>query len=473
ASLATLSGILMSGSWSQTSNGTYLRELQNRYVSVYGNAAYTFDDKYTATASIRYDKSNLWGIDSSQNKPIWSLGGSWNMHRESWLSNVAWLDMLKMRASYGIGGNVAKDSAPYLTAHYYPNYNVGGNYGQVGSRPNPDLSWEKTTTINIGFDVAVFHGRLNASIDYYNKKGENLLANTMGVPTEGFGYNTYSINNGEMLNRGVELSLSGDIIKTKDWTWSANLLFAYNKNEVTYVNVKAPFYLLQLDYASAYPIVGNPYHAIYAYKWAGLSEEGLPQVYDAKGNAVTYNPADFDAIEYAGTTTPKYSGSFGTSLRYKNWSLSALFVYAGGHKMRNYFLPMLSNSYNYATWSYEPSIWAGINADIKNRWMQPGDEQHTSIPRLLFADDPLFSSDLYDIYNYADVNVLSASNVRIKNISLSYTLPANVLKKCMIKGARFNMNIENLATMASNKTAKYLMGGYEKPNFVWGINLDF
>ena len=471
--LQNASTVLHSGWWDNKSNGTALSEIQNRYVSFYGNAAYTYNDTYTATASIRYDKSNLWGLDSSQNKPIWSVGGSWNLHREAWLKDIKWLDMLKLRASYGIGGNVAKDSAPYMTAYYNPNYNVGGLQGTISQRPNPDLTWEKTTTINVGFDLSAFRGRLNASFDFYNKKGTNLLANTMGVPTEGFGYSTYSINNGEMLNRGIELSLSGELYRSKDWSWTANLLFSYNHNKVTQAKADAPVYFLQLDYPEAYPRVGNPYQAIYAYRWAGLNEEGLPQVYNAAGEATTVKPSNLDDIVYAGSTTPTRAGSWGTSLRYKQWELSMLFVFEAGHQMRNTFLPMLNNQYNSATWSYEPYICAGVNADIANRWMKPGDEAHTNIPRLLYGYDPLFSSDAYDIYRYADINVISASNVRFKNLSLSYRLPNAWLKKVSLKSARLQFNIENVAMFAQNKTAKYLMNGYQRPNFVGSIHLGF
>lgn len=148
----------------------------------------------------------------------------------------------------------------------------------------------------------------------------------MGVPTEGWGYSTYTINNGEMYNRGVEISLSGEVLRTRDFSWRANMTYAYNKNEVTYVNVKAPVYILQLDYPSAYPIIGNDYNAIYGYKWAGLSEEGLPQVYNENGEKVTNQPTTLDAISYMGTTTPKYSGSFGTSISYKDFDFSMQFL---------------------------------------------------------------------------------------------------------------------------------------------------
>ena len=184
-------------------------------------------------------------------------------------------------------------------------------------------------------------------------------------------------------------------------------------------------------------------------------------------------PSNLDDIVYAGSTTPTRAGSWGTSLRYKQWELSMLFVFEAGHQMRNTFLPMLNNQYNSATWSYEPYICAGVNADIANRWMKPGDEAHTNIPRLLYGYDPLFSSDAYDIYRYADINVISASNVRFKNLSLSYRLPNAWLKKVSLKSARLQFNIENVAMFAQNKTAKYLMNGYQRPNFVGSIHLGF
>lgn len=470
--LSSVSGILGGSSWGNR-NMTYKREIVNRFVSIYGNAGYTYDGRYTATGSLRWDRSNLWGTNSKyQNKPLWSLGGSWNLHNEAFF-NISWVNMLKLRFSYGIGGNIAKDAAPYMTANYYPNYNVGGIYGQISRRPNPELSWEKTTTTNIGVDFSLFNGRLNGSMDYYNKAGKDLLANTMGVPTEGFGFSTYTINNGEMTNRGVEISLSGDVVRTKDFSWNASLLYSYNKNKVTYVNVEAPMYVLQLDYPEAYPRIGNPYNAIYAYQWAGLNEKGLPQVYDAEGNKTTANPSSLDAIVYAGSAVPAYSGSFGSTLRYKEFELSFLFVYEGGHKMRNTFLPYLGSAYSSAVGSYITSLTSAVNADIVNRWQQPGDEAHTDIPRAVFAESSDYLYDSGMIYQYADINVLDASNIRLSNLSLSYRIPVTWCRKVFVKNARVQFNVENLCTFAKSKEAKYLLGGYNAPNLVWGLYLNF
>lgn len=462
---------LMGGYGLQARDFAYLRYVDNRYISFFANAAYTYDDKYMLSGSIRWDRSNLWGTSSKyQKKPIWSVGAGWNIDREAWF-NVAWVDRLKLRASYGIAGNVAKDAAPYMTAYYYPNYNVGGTYGQVGNRPNPTLRWEKTTTTNIALDFALFGNRLNGSIEYYNKMGTDLLANTMGVPTEGFGYNTYQINNGKMRNRGFEVTLTGNIVHTADFDFTATATYGYNKNKVVYVNVECPFYILQLDYPEAYPIIGNPFNAIYAYQWAGLSSDGLPQVYDAAGEPTTYNPSDLGAIVYAGSTDPTHLASLNLGFRWKQFDCSALFVYQGGHKMRNTDLPMLGTSYNSALWSYV-TVLSNVNKNIVNRWRQPGDEAHTDIPRITFAENPLFSDASYTIYSYADNNVIDASNLRLANISLAYNLPSAWAAKAHLSAARLQLNVENAATWAKSSSAKYLLGGYSAPNYVFGLYLD-
>ena len=448
------------------------KEFINRYVSFYSTGGYTYDRKYSVTGSLRWDRSNLWGTDSKyQNKPTWSVGAGWNIEKESFFK-VSWVDALKLRGSYGIGGNVAKNSAPYLTAYYYANPNVGGNQGAVSSRPNPELSWEKTTTTNIGLDFSLFKSRLNGTFDVYNKKGEDLLANSMGIPTEGFGYSTNTINNGEMTNKGFEVSLRGTIIKTPSFSWDVSVLYANNKNKVDYVNVVAPVAYLQLDVPYAYPRVGNNYNSIYGYKWAGLSSTGLPQVYDGSGTAVIYDPSDLAAIDDYGTTVPTNSGSFHTSVAYKNFSLSALFIYEFGHKVRNTFLPVLNNNYSGALGAYVTDINV-VNKNIVNRWQQPGDEAFTNIPRAVYEYEADFSYDSRDIYRYADINILDASNVRLSNISLGYQMPKTLVRKINLDDVRFNLNAENVYTWAKSDDAKYMLNGYQSPSFVLGVNVNF
>lgn len=470
--LGTYPGNILGGGNLTSRDAAYLAENTQRFVSFYANAGYSYDDKYLFTGSIRWDKSNLWGTSSKyQNSPIWSLGGGWNISKESFF-NADWVDLLKFRVSHGIGGNVYTNSAPFMTFNFSPNNNVGGSQATVGSRPNPLLSWEKTTTTNAGFDFSIFKNRLSGSVDYYHKQGKDLLANTQGVPTEGFGYSTYVINNGEMLNQGVELALSGDVVRSKDVTWNLGFQYALNKNKVTYVNIEAPVYYLQLDYPQSFPRIGNPYNAIYSYRWAGLTNTGLPQVYNEKGEKVQASPATLNSIVYSGSTVPKYSGSVNSSLSYKNLSLSFLLTFEGGHKMRNTFLPVLGSAYNSALGGYVTQI-SVTNKDIVNRWKKPGDEAATNIPKAVFGEDPDYNSQSADIYRYADINVLDATNLRLRNISLAYRVPEKLARKAGLENIRFQFNVENALTIAKTKTAKYLLNGYLTPNYVWGVYLNF
>lgn len=153
-----------------TQNTAYLLELINRYVSFYGNAAYTYDGRYTVTGSIRWDKTNLFSTGSKyQKRPIWSVGASWNIDREEFMQGADWVNMLKLRFSYGIGGNIAKNSAPYMTAYFGSNQHVGGISGTIQSRPNPNLRWEKTATTNVGVDFSLLDNRLSGTVEYYYK----------------------------------------------------------------------------------------------------------------------------------------------------------------------------------------------------------------------------------------------------------------------------------------------------------------
>ncbi|WP_298717055.1 SusC/RagA family TonB-linked outer membrane protein [Chitinophaga sp.] len=467
--LANAQGTFFNGNFSANDLGFDLEDV-SRFVSVYGNAGYSYDDKYLVTGSLRWDRSNLWGTSSKyQNKPMWSAGLGWNIYRESFF-NPGFLTYLKLRGSYGVGGNISNAYAPFMVAYYGPNYQVGGIQGSISSRPNPLLSWERTFTGNIGVDFTMYDNRITGSVDYYRKQGKDLLANTMGVPTEGFGYSTYVMNNGEMTNHGMETTISADIVRSGDWKWNLTGMFAYNKNKVTYVNVEAPVYFLQLDYPLAYPRVGNPYQALYGYEWAGLSSDGLPQVYDEKGAIAGFSPSELSAIKYLGSTVPTYSGSFSSSLEYKNFTLAFLLTYEGGHKMRNTFLPMLNNAYNSGMFSYMTQF-SAVNKDIVNRWRKPGDEATTNVPRAVFAEDPAFSSDLYTMYSNASINVLDAGHIRMRNVSLAYNLPERLIRGAFMQSARIQFNMENAFMIAKDKTAKYLMGGYVRPNYVWSLQL--
>lgn len=326
---------------------------------------------------------------------------------------------------------------------------VGGIQGSISSRPNPELRWEKTTTFNIGVDFGMLDNRLNGSVEFYNKKGTDLLARSNGISVEGQGYNTTTINNGEMTNRGFELNVSGRIIRNRDWDWGIGGIVAYNHSNVDYVNVEAPVGFLQIDQPAAFPRVGNPFTAMYGYKFEGLDENGLPVITGADGQPIANSySTTLDDIIYLGSYTPTYSGSVSTDLRWKDFSLSALLLFEGGHKVRTGY------------YTYD------------DQWKKPGDEAHTIVPRYLAAEN----NDLYcdwDLYGKSSAVVEDAANIRLRNISLAYNLPKEICSKFFAQETRIMFGIENIATFAKSKSVKYYLGGYNRPNYVISLNLNF
>lgn len=453
SAIQTISGAIFSRPWISATDFATFRELTNRFISFYGNAAYTYDNKYTVNGSIRSDRTNLFGSASEyQGKPIWSAGASWRIDKESFMKGLSAVNLLKLRVSYGIGGNIAKDTWPYMTANYNTNIKpgIGGISGSISSRPNPNLRWEKTTTINVGIDFAMFNNRMNGSIDIYNKKGTDLLASSNGISVEGQGFSTTTINNGEMTNRGVEVNINGILFTDRNWTWSMQGVLGYNKSKVDFVNVEAPVGFLQIDQAQAFPRVGDPFNSIYGYKYAGLDENGIPGIYYANGEIErnNYYGMSLDDIVYLGNNVPTYSGSLSTNLRWRDFTLSALVLFEGGHQLKvPYF------TYN-------------------DRWHQPGDEAFTDIPRYISGENPEFYSNI-DLFTTSSAAVKDADNIRIRNISLSYNLPRQICTKFCAQGLRLTAGIENVATFTKSKQIKYALGGYNHPTYNIGLNINF
>lgn len=448
-----------------SSNITTKQEIINRFVSFYSNASYTFDDRYSVSGSIRWDRSNLWGTNAkNQNKPLWSVGFSWLINKEAFF-NIEKINMLKIRGSYGIGGNIGRNTAPYLVAMYYQDYTIGELCGMVKTPPNEDIRWEKTQTFNVGVDFAAFNYRLNGSIDVYTKKSDDLLANINGSPTQGFGYGDLTTNNGAMTNKGFELTLRGDILRKGAFTWNATLLYAYNKNKVTKVNIKAPGYDFQIKYPTSYPVMDRAFNGIYGYKWAGLNENGDPQVYNADNEIVSTAVTDLEAIQYFGTTVPVHSGTFTNIFSYRNFEASVMLLFEAGHKIRETNIPQINMG--------DGRI-VTTSKDISKRWRQAGDHLKTDVPRLLFSDDTEnYNTYRSDLYRYSDKFIYDASNIKVRNISVAYRMPENICKRLMASSVKLQFNIENVATLAFDKKAHYVLKGKVKPNYVCSINVNF
>ena len=421
-------------------------EMEYRFISMYANAAYTLMDKYSFNASVRVDQSNLFGSDPSvQFKPIWSTGFIWNAAKENFMQGTSgWLNRLNLRASFGFAGNSPDpgQGGPYniLSSVSNANYSRFGLGYVVVTPANDKLSWEKTRIINFGIDWSVLGNRIDGSIDVYDKLTTNLLGQAPVDPTTGF--TTVLSNIGSMTNRGVEFSLNSTNISAGKFEWTTGFNITYNRNKLIDMYVeppKSPYGMVSYNYWAGYP-----YGTVFAYKWAGLDPaDGMPRVYDSAGNIVR-SVTDIDTIEavpYAGTTVPPVFGSLGNDFRWGNWDLAVSFIFNFGHVMRN----DVNGTYSYR-------LDNNLHNDFARRWKKPGDELTTNVPAYYsLKNTAINETDVVYLYRYADVNVLTASYIKLREVSLGYRLPAAVCKALHVQHASARLQASNLATIAFNK----------------------
>lgn len=414
----------------------YRQEVTNRYFSFYGNAAYTLDEKYMLSGSIRYDLSNLFGTNASyQYRPLWSAGASWIVNREKFLQDVSWINMLKLRASYGINGNVAKNAGPFMVASYGINNLTTNPSGSIGTPPNPNLRWERTATTNFGIDFSVLKNRLSGSLDVYKKNSDDLLGTVTINPALGFS-NAY-VNNGAMQNQGIELMLRGQVFRQRNVSWEIILNSSYNKNEVTRVDFNARTASEQTG--GSYYKPGDPYRSLYSYAYAGLNNNGDPTIYDLDGKATDQLLTAPGIVHYSGTYVPIFSGGLTNNVSYRNFQLSILLVYNAGHIMRAE-VPYVKASF--------PTL--VTNEGTGNAWKKPGDELITDVPRIVWEYGKASNSSRNDYYINGDQTIVSASYIKARNMTLSYSLPGNWIRPLKIEGVRLRFQADNLFYIGFN-----------------------
>ena len=409
---------------SSLEEGEYLYR-DNRFVSWYGNGSYEYDNRYILSGSIRLDLTNFFGTDPDYRyKPLWSVGGTWKINNEDFF-DVAWIDRLHLRASYGVNGNISLSEGPFLilNAGSY-NQDTGGVSYSVASPPNDQLRWEKTQTVNVGVDISVLKSRLNISLDYYNKKSTDLLAKDAIDPTSGF--TSLTKNVGAITNRGVELTVDATPIKNRNFTWGVVYNMAYNYNKVKDYNVNRK-YATSYTTAKGILVEGYPADGLWGFRFAGLSDTGETQIYNAAGEVILPGNATPEDVVYLGTFRPKFDMSLTNSFSYKNWDLSFMLIAKLGHKYRK---DCFSGS-NYQ------------NRHVAERWRKPGDEEHTIYPVLKSWNMDMF------YFPYIDEMVGNASYMKLRDVTLSYSFDPELTRKIGMSNARVYFQMRNLLTVTA------------------------
>lgn len=463
---------LVSGGWLYESDFFSKSESRNRYVSFYGNLMYSYDQRYDLTGSIRWDLSDLFGTNKKYlYRPLWSVGIGWTLSNEKFMEEISWLNRLRLRATYGINGNIARGIAPYLIAAYQLNSITGNQYGTVNTPPNASLRWEKTTVLNFGVDFDFFKSRLNGSVEYYRRKSSDLLTNVDRDPTLGF--SSMRLNSGEMVNNGVEVTLYGTPVKKKDIIWTIGATLAYNKNKLTKYNAE-PFNASSL-YSVGSLKEGYPYFSMWSLRFSRIDENGETVIFDENGEEVTLeNITSLDAVHYDGPTMAPYTGSLFTTLSYKGWDLSLNFIYNLGHKMRKQVadphLAYVGGPYYLTYDGYD------------NSWKEPGDEKKPGVtPRMTYSyDENTFYRN--DHWRYNDSQVVSASYMKLRNLALSYRLPQRWLKNTFLKMITVTAQVNDLFYVTANgehsDPENYDLNGGRRtapstPTYSFGLNVSF
>lgn len=413
------------------------QDLMDRFVAFYGNASYTFRKKLTLSGSIRVDQSNLFGVDiKNQYKPMWSIGALYQLPT----FGQDWINRWAVRTTYGINGNVPKKNGPYLISRVssFASFYHSTLYAEMVSPPNPSLRWERTESLNFGLDFDLLQHNLSGSIDVYRRKTSDLLAPTTIDPTTG--WSSVEINYGNMRNDGIEVSLNGKVLSTKNFQWNSIVNYSYNKNKITNLYIQQSGVTSYL--ANTQNRLDRPMGSLYSTSYAGLNEKGEPTATRVDGTIVnSVNNLAVEDINHEGTVIPPHSASWTNAFRYKNLTLSMMFIFKGGHVLRSVhssYLTRAVSNYTYVT-----------NADKLDLlyWKKPGDESN---PELAPAYKTNALSTMQDIYNAADKFVEKADYIKLRDISLSYSFAKSTLHRTPFQYLRITGQIVNPWRWAAN-----------------------
>lgn len=452
------------GDWNIT-DGTSVTQTNQRFVSIYANTAYTHNEKYTVSGSIRRDASNLFGVTTNQKwVPLWSTGVMWRLDKEKFLRN-RYFPELKVRATYGVSGNL-DPSASALTQLRYNSASLtllNIPNASITRPPDPNLHWEKVKTFNSGVDFALKNNRITGSVDYYIKNSVDLI-NTVKLDAV-TGFTNTNRNSASIHSNGLDVVINTLNINRK-LKWKTLLLFNYVSFKVTKDLYPPAMEGLISDGTFIFPILGyNPYEIV-SYKWAGLDPEtGAPQGYlDGKisedYSAIANNPLAAQVI--SGPGLPPFFGTLRNTIEWKCFSLAINITYKLGYYFRR---PAIS--YN--------SLFANNGSnypEFENRWQQPGDEKTTNVPSLVYPAD--FSRD--NFYQRSDINVERADHIRLNDIFLSYEV--GTIKRLPFQSLQFyatggQLNILLWKANKAGLDPEILYGLKPSPVFSFGVRANF
>lgn len=437
-------------SWARTFPLHVESQQENAYASFYGTTSYSLLRRYTFGASVRFDGSDLFGVAKKYRfLPLYSFSALWRISDEPWLRDVTAINNLALRASYGVQGNIDKSTSSYVMGNYNNASILPGVTEDVivlGTPPNRRLRWEKTHTANAGLDISVLNSAITISADAYYRRGNDLISLKM-LPLE-TGFLSTMVNWASMENRGIEFALATRNIANKDFRWTTNFNIAYNENKVLHETV--PFNQTTPSRE------GYPVSAIFAYKTAGLDDQGYPLFWGENGEKVTakeflkLNGAGAstltaaeqrDKYTYMGSGDPLWTGGFINNFYWRDFDLTVNFAF--NLKMFTRIQP----SYN--------SVWfdrgMNTNRDILDRWTPTNTT--SNLPALMpegVRSDERTQYGEFTLYSMLDSWVKRSDHVRLQSVILGYNLPLPFIHHAGLSSVRVAFEARNLLVFGAN-----------------------
>lgn len=470
-------------------NGEYFSK--TRFASFYASADYYLGKSIVLNASFRTDGSSNFGSNKQFN-PTWSAGAAWHIGEEAWMKKaLPALSHATLRAAYGFTGDVNTSTSHLLVIQYLQQqYRYFGdetfNLGTIPSAPNPDLGWEKTQDAKAGLDFGLWKDRLTLNTEYYYRLSTDVVTSSPVQSTTGFTHVYF--NAADIMNSGIELTLNGKIIQTKDWGLSAAVNFAYNYNKVLKYDPVSKSGITSKDrYVEGYPT-----GAIFSGKYAGIaSDTGLYQ-FELRPDATISTATDLNKPDnyryFLGTTIAPYTGGFNLSASWRQLRLSISGVYSFGCKTyENFRYPASYSNASHSGVSTETvqsqfsdlyGNHLNVEKDRTNRWTAT----HTTgvkYPRIYDYFDGKYN---FASYNPMDSSIIDAvylknnSYLRIKSIILTYSLPGAAVKKMRMRGLSFNVSLNNFFTFTKYDGMDPEIPGATYPttrSVSAGMNIDF
>ena len=413
---------------------------QDRSVSVFATASYSYKDRYVVAGSSRWDGADIIGTDN-RFSPLWNVSLKWNMHEENFMKSCRFVNVLSLRGSYGFTGSIDRNAYPFTLMTYGSLRYYDGIQLPIDVMPgNPSVKWQKKEDRSIGLDFSLFNYRINGTVNYYCNDVNNLLGDKKIPYSTGRG--SVVANLSSLRNSGWEFSLNTVNIDHENFRWTTSFNIALNDNKIT-----DAFYEKISDLYTRrrkYQIEGYPVNAWFGFKTAGINpqtgeymiytdakdEDGHPKGYPY-GNGYIADGSTYSTENayYLGEAEPPISGGFGTTLTYKRLSLNAQFAFMTGHKIKSF------KSYNGSLMNASRLNQLKTEA---NRWRKPGDI--TNVPKYTTSTATL------SLLEITDDKLEDGSYLKCNLISLGYNLPSNLCQKLGLSQLRCTFNVHNLFT---------------------------